>query len=136
MPEDAPGLATSQRIDQWLWYARIVKSRTLAQSLIERSKVRINRVHVEKPSQNVKPGDVVTITLGPAVRVFEIAGIGTRRGPASEAVGLYRELTTIKAPAGDPGQGSKVSLQPSVDSGGRPTKKDRRALQRLKGKSW
>lgn len=81
-PTDA---AACQRIDQWLWFARVAKSRTLAQALIERGKVRINRLRIEKPSQQVKPGDVVTISLGPRVRVLEISAIGSRRGPAAEA---------------------------------------------------
>ena len=54
--------APAQRIDQWLWFARITKSRTLAQALIERGKVRLNRDRIEKPSQSVKAGDVVTIS--------------------------------------------------------------------------
>ena len=88
MPGEPSGLVTAQRIDQWLWFARIVKSRTLAQALIERGKVRLNRVRIEKCAQSVKAGDVVTISLGPKVRVLEIAALGTRRGPAPEAVQL------------------------------------------------
>ncbi|MEQ1716111.1 MAG: RNA-binding S4 domain-containing protein [Hyphomicrobium sp.] len=134
-----PG-ALSQRIDQWLWFARIAKSRTLAQALIERGKVRINRERLQKPSQQVKAGDVVTISLGPIVRILEISGIGKRRGPASEAALLYVELT--------PGRGEPVAnsrgkaggkSEPPLDVGparpqgaGRPTKRDRRALDRLK----
>ena len=61
----ATAVDTIQRVDQWLWFARVAKSRTLAQALIARGKVRINRNRLEKPSATVKPGDVLTLTLGP-----------------------------------------------------------------------
>ena len=68
----ATAVDTIQRVDQWLWFARVAKSRTLAQALIARGKVRINRNRLEKPSATVKPGDVLTLTLGPTVRILEI----------------------------------------------------------------
>ena len=74
------GVSSSQRVDQWLWFARITKSRTLAQDLISRGKVRLNREKIDKPSTLVKPGDVLTLVVGPAVRSLEIVGIGHRRG--------------------------------------------------------
>ena len=58
---------TGQRLDQWLWFARITKSRTLAQALIERGKVRVNKERVVKPSHNLRPGDALTVSLGPKV---------------------------------------------------------------------
>jgi len=138
-PEAAAPGATSQRVDQWLWFARIAKSRTLAQALIERGKVRINRVRLERSSQMVKPGDVITIALGPNVRVLEISGIGQRRGPASEAHHLYRELTMPRV-GGTPAQAANADgtagpfLQGARPAGaGRPTKRDRRRIERLKG---
>ncbi len=87
------GPAAFQRIDQWLWFARIAKSRTLAQALIERGKVRVNRIKIAKTSAVVRPGDVLTLSLGPRVISIEIIGIGARRGPAVEAQALYRDLT-------------------------------------------
>ena len=60
----ATAVDTIQRVDQWLWFARVAKSRTLAQALVARGKVRINRNRLEKPSATVKPGDVLTLTLG------------------------------------------------------------------------
>lgn len=135
--QDASGGATTQRIDQWLWFARIVKSRTLAQALIERGKVRINRARIDKCSQSVKAGDVVTIGLGPRVRILKIEAMGVRRGPASEAAGLYAELTpAIAQPRSDGGSdsasaGAAGEIRPQ--GSGRPTKRDRRAIDKLKG---
>lgn len=135
MAEAPTSPATSQRIDQWLWFARIVKSRTLAQALIERGKVRINRNRIDKSSLAVKAGDVITISLGPRVRVLHIADIGVRRGPAAEAARLYTE-TLEPAPAPVPGAPAALvdpasGIRPH--GAGRPTKRDRRAIERLKG---
>ena len=71
----ASGAGPNQRIDQWLWFARITKSRTLAQDLIARGKVRLNRTKIDKPSTVVKPGDVLTLVVGPAVRSLQILGV-------------------------------------------------------------
>ncbi|MGE0055021.1 MAG: RNA-binding S4 domain-containing protein [Hyphomicrobium sp.] len=140
---------SSLRIDQWLWFARIAKSRTLAQALIERGKVRINRVRIDKPSQQVKPGDVITISLGPRIRVLQVSALSDRRGPASEAVQLYVELTpdagtpTRSGTAAESRGGAEraqtsapeptsapIAVRPH--GAGRPTKRDRRAIDRLK----
>jgi ribosome-associated heat shock protein Hsp15 len=136
MSEGAGGRV--QRIDQWLWFARIAKSRTLAQALVDRGKVRINRDRVGKPSASVKPGDVLTLMLGPNVRVLEILGIGARRGPASEAQLLYRDLAPPPSRAATSGTGSVTSATPAQavrpDGAGRPTKRERRETDRLKGR--
>ena len=145
-PEDE---TSNLRVDQWLWFARIAKSRTLAQALIERGKVRINRIRIDKPSQQVRPGDVITIALGPRVRVLQISALSTRRGPASEAARLYVELTpsagatksaTVVVQSHSNASAAQQNIVPS-DPGtaglrppgaGRPTKRERRATDRLK----
>ena len=119
------GAAHSQRVDQWLWFARIVKSRTLAQALVERGKVRLNRERLGKASAAVKPGDVLTVSTGPLVRVFQVVAIGQRRGPASEAVLLYKD-SPVSAAA------SASGTRPA--GAGRPTKRERRLTDRLKGR--
>lgn len=137
--------ASGQRIDQWLWFARITKSRTLAQALIGRGKVRINREKIGRPSHLVKAGDAVTISMGPRVRVFSVRAFASRRGPATEAQALYEELTpapdrTKPADAQPAGSANSpgtvgVALSPAAvrDTGaGRPTKRDRRAVERLR----
>lgn len=116
----------TQRIDKWLWYARITKSRTLAQKLAVSGHIRLNKDKVSAASQQVKPGDVLVITREGRQKIVKVLLPGTRRGPAPEAQTLYEDLTPppdLKAPA-------KVAER---DHGaGRPTKRDRRQLQQLK----
>ena len=133
----ATAVDTIQRVDQWLWFARVAKSRTLAQALVARGKVRINRNRVDKPSATVKPGDVLTLTLGPTVRILEILAIGARRGPASEAQLLYRDLAPppSQAISGARNQNEALAAQAvRLDGAGRPTKRERRQTDKLKGR--
>ncbi len=89
-----------QRLDKWLWYARLVKSRTLAAKLVEAGCIRVNRQRVVKAAATVKCGDVLTATLHGRVRVIEILGLGERRVPASAAQTLYAER--LPAAASEP----------------------------------
>ena len=82
-----------QRLDKWLWFARLAKSFTLAARLVEEGQVRVNRVKVEKPAVTIKPGDVLTLSLGAQIRVLRVLNPGTRRGPAAEARTLYEDVT-------------------------------------------
>jgi ribosome-associated heat shock protein Hsp15 len=81
-----------QRLDKWLWHARIVKSRSLAAKLVEEGCVRVNRQRVLKAAACVKCGDVLTASLNGRVRVIEVLAIAQRRGPPIEAQALYSEL--------------------------------------------
>lgn len=85
--------AGRQRIDKWLWHARMMRTRSNAAALVEAGHVRLNGKRVDAPSQLVRMGDVVTIALDRSVRVIEVAGFCERRGGAPEARALYRELT-------------------------------------------
>jgi ribosome-associated heat shock protein Hsp15 len=80
-----------QRLDKWLWYARFVKTRSLAAKLVESGCIRVNRQRVVKPAATVKCGDVLTTTLNGCVRVIEVLELGERRGPPAEAQALYAE---------------------------------------------
>jgi ribosome-associated heat shock protein Hsp15 len=82
-----------QRLDKWLWFARIVKSRTLAAQLVQDGKVRINRAKVAKPAQTVRPDDVLTISIRGGVQVLRVIAPGARRGPPAEARLLYELLS-------------------------------------------
>jgi ribosome-associated heat shock protein Hsp15 len=117
-----------QRIDKWLFFARVVKSRSLAAKLVAAGRVRVNREKVEQASYPVKTGDALTVTLDRRVLVYRILGPGVRRGPAPEARALYEDLT----PAAEPAPAAPLAREPGA---GRPTKKDRRALDRLNGES-
>ena len=81
-----------QRLDKWLWHARVVKARTSAAALIEAGHVRINGVREKAPGHAVKTGDVLTIGLDRAVRVLKVTGFSERRGDATSARELYADL--------------------------------------------
>ena len=110
-----------QRIDKWLWFARFAKTRTMAQKLAISGMVRINREKNVSASQPVKAGDVLTIAFESGVRILKVIEPGERRGPATEARLLYEDLTPPPASASAPASGFR-------ERGGRPTKRDRRAI--------
>jgi ribosome-associated heat shock protein Hsp15 len=117
------------RLDKWLWFARVVKTRTLAARLIAAGKVRVNRERIDKPSQMVRPGAVVTVLVNGRVRILKVLAAGLRRGPPADALQLYEELTPRPA-TGDAARGSASGLR--NPGSGRPTKRDRRDIDRLK----
>ena len=118
----------SQRIDRWLWFARFFKSRSLATKLCLSGRVRVNGTLIAKAHHALKVGDVLTFPKGPHVRVIEVGALGHRRGPASEAQTLYRDL---EPPV--PRSHQAEAPVPRRDRGsGRPTKAERRATDRLK----
>jgi len=96
--EEHPEGGGAQRLDKWLWFARVVKSRTRAAQLIEEGRVRLNRRKAAKASQTLRPGDVVTLALGGQLRILKVLAPGARRGPPAEARLLYAPLS----PAGEP----------------------------------
>ena len=116
---------SQQRIDKFLWFARFFKTRSLAQRAIASGKVRRNSERVKKASLIVREGDVLTFPLGPHVRVIKVAAPGVRRGPPVEARMLYEDL----AP---PQPKPPAALAARPKGAGRPTKKNRRAIDRLK----
>ena len=112
-----------QRLDKWLWYARLAKTRTLAQKLAVSGRVRINRDRTDSASHAVKVGDVLTVALAGWVRVLKIVATGDHRGPPAEARLLYEDLSPPRPPA----------EQPASSGGSRPTKRDRRQLDEFLG---
>jgi ribosome-associated heat shock protein Hsp15 len=114
----------ARRLDKWLWFARFCRSRTLASKLCAAGKVRIAGEIVHKAHYLVRPGDVLTFPQGPHIRVVRVLQIGTRRGPATEARTLYEDLSPpVSPPSAD------ARREPGT---GRPTKVERRALDRLR----
>lgn len=128
-PEGAPPPVDRQRLDRFLFFARAVKSRTLAQKLIEAGAVRVNSSRTLASDARVVAGDVLTMTIHGRVLVWRILSAGSRRGPASEAAGLYEDLSPPPLPRPDP------ALPPGLrpPGAGRPTKRERRDTDRLKG---
>jgi ribosome-associated heat shock protein Hsp15 len=143
--DDAPADArNTQRVDKWLWFARLTKTRTLASDLVVAGKVRLNRTRIEKPSQTVRIGDVLTVVLNRRVRLVKVLDVGERRGPAVDARALYEELTAEADPLKplaqsslqlSSWQGTGVGPGRRIPGSGRPTKKERREIDRLDGKS-
>lgn len=99
-PEAGPAGQLAIRLDKWLWQARFFKSRSLAAKAVEAG-MRINGARVSKPALTLRPGDVVTFTQAREVRVVRMLAPGTRRGPASEARGLYEDLSPPRAGAAE-----------------------------------
>ncbi|MGO4831731.1 RNA-binding S4 domain-containing protein [Rhizobiaceae sp. 2RAB30] len=119
-----------QRLDKWLFFARVVKSRSLAAKLIQSGRVRVNRDKAEQTAHPVKPDDVLTVTLDQRILVLKVRAGGVRRGPAEEARTLYEDLTPPAAPRD---AALPDALPPLREAGsGRPTKKERRETDRFR----
>jgi ribosome-associated heat shock protein Hsp15 len=114
-----------QRIDKWLWHARVVRTRTAASALTTAGHVRVNGERVTAASRAVRAGDVITVALDRIVRVMKVVGFSDRRGDAEAARPLYEEVVADRAPP---------PPAPAHREGGtgRPTKQERRALDRLR----
>jgi ribosome-associated heat shock protein Hsp15 len=86
-------MADSLRLDKFLWFARIVKTRALAQALAEQGRLRLNGRVIDRAHAAVRPGDVLSFALRGEVRVLRVEALPPRRGPAAEARQAYSELT-------------------------------------------
>jgi len=96
-----------QRIDKWLVFARVVKSRSLAARLVQAGRVRRNRDKAQQTSDTVNVGDVLTITLDRRILVYRVLHAGLRRGTAEEARRLYEDLSP--AASGEPAPPDEVA---------------------------
>lgn len=118
-------MSAGLRVDKWLWYARVTKSRSLAQKLATGGHVRLNKDKISSASKTVRVGDVLTIALERRVLVLKVKQLGSRRGPFSEAQKLYEDLS----PPPPPKTNDITPSVPRRDQGaGRPTKRERRQL--------
>jgi ribosome-associated heat shock protein Hsp15 len=121
------------RLDKWLWAARFFKTRALAAEAVEGGKIQVNGDR-PKRARPIQVGDEVRIRLGPYEHIVTVRGLSDRRGPASQAAGLYEETEASRSAR----EALAVQLK-SLHSlfgpeKGRPTKKDRREIERLKGR--
>jgi ribosome-associated heat shock protein Hsp15 len=80
------------RIDRFLFFIRLVKSRTLAQHVVETGHVRLDGKRVEKPSEDVRAGSIIALPLHDQVRILRVLDLPTRRGPAAEPRACYQEV--------------------------------------------
>jgi ribosome-associated heat shock protein Hsp15 len=123
------------RIDKWLWAARFFKTRSLAADAVAGGKIEVNGARA-KPSRNVRPGETVNIRKGPFEWTVIVRGVAKKRGAAPEARLLYEEteqsLRNREAAAAQ----MKLERPPEFDLPGRPSKKDRRAIQRFTKRGW
>ena len=115
-----------QRLDKWLFFSRAVKSRTLAQKLIETGAVRVNSERTLHTDHQVGAGDVLTMTVHSRLLVWKVLDPGTRRGPPTEAQTLYEDMS----PPALPREPDPIFAKRDAGSG-RPTKKDRRDIDDL-----
>ncbi len=118
--------AQKLRIDKWLWHARFFKTRSLAAKVVSGGKLRVNGQPISKPAYMVSASDVLTFPQANDVRVIKVLALGERRGPAPEAQTLYEDLDPPKP------REKGEAVTPRFDGKGRPTKKDRRALQQTR----
>ena len=116
-----------QRIDKWLWHARVVRTRSAAAALSDSGLVRINGARIDTSSRPVRPGDVVTIALDRNVRILKVVGFAERRGSAEIARVLYEDLKPPPEPPKEPSAGGRD------EGAGRPTKRERREIDKLQG---
>ena len=122
--------APSLRLDKWLWYARFFKTRALATRAIAGGRFRLDGEVMSKPHRAAQPGQVLTFMQQDRVRVIRIVELGSRRGPATEAVTLYEDLSP-EAPKRET-RTAETLFESRERGAGRPTKRDRRATQNLK----
>ena len=87
-----PGSLERQRVDRWLWHARLVRTRGAAAALAGAGYVRVNGARIDAPGRMVRTGDVITVALDSRVRVLKVMGFVERRGPAASAATLYEDL--------------------------------------------
>ncbi len=120
------------RIDKWLWAARFFKTRSVATEAVAGGKVEVNGERA-KPAKLVQPGDEVRLRQGPYEYVLQVRGLADRRGPASVAAALYEERAESRAARERVAEQLKLGASAwAFEDKGRPTKRDRRALDRFR----
>lgn len=124
------------RIDKWLWAARFFKTRSLAADEIGKHRVQVNG-EIAKASREVKPGDKVTVRLGPVTREVMVRGLSGQRGPAPIAQQLYEETPESIAAQAAVREQRRLGSEPALSiEQGRPTKRDRRDLESARRGNW
>ena len=122
------------RIDRWLWAARLMKTRALAADAVKGGLVHLNG-HAVKASRDVKPGDELELTRGHDRMTVIVRGTSEKRGPAKEAVLLYEETPDSVAARERAAELRRLAGAQVMDTGMRPTKRDRRRMDRLRGRT-
>jgi ribosome-associated heat shock protein Hsp15 len=123
--------AATQRLDKWLWVARFFKTRSLASEAIEGGKVQVDGERV-KPARAVRPGSRVRVRRGEVEVEVLVLGLASQRRPYAEASRLYQETEASRA-ARERAAAERASRPQRERGAGRPTKRDRRQIERLTG---
>tara|TARA_R110000850_G_scaffold267898_1_gene399065 strand:+ start:182 stop:619 length:438 start_codon:yes stop_codon:yes gene_type:complete len=127
-------LAEKLRVDKWLWHARFYKTRSLASKACQAGHIVLNGQSVSKASATVSAGDHLQFFQGPHLRVVEVVALGERRGPAPEAQALYTDHSPPRVAKKEVASDIRTAPVGAREAGsGRPTKAERRALDRLRG---
>jgi ribosome-associated heat shock protein Hsp15 len=121
------------RLDKWLWAARFFKTRSLAAEAVAGGKVQVNGERAKR-ARPLQAGDEVRVRLGPYEHVVVVRALSGRRGPAAQAAELYEERPESRAAREAAAQQLKVLHAAFVPEKGRPTKRDRRELERFRGR--
>ena len=122
------------RIDKWLWAARFYKTRSLATEEIDKGRVRVNNAEV-KPAKDVKVGDTVALRQGPSTRTLVVRAISDKRGGAPQAQLLYEETEASLALRAQLTEQRRLEPASTLEHG-RPTKRDRRNIDKANNTSW
>jgi ribosome-associated heat shock protein Hsp15 len=121
----------TMRVDKWLWAARFYKTRSLASSEVEGGHVEVNGERVKRAKQ-IKVGDELRLRLNQYTYVVTVRALSERRGPAKEAQLLYEESAESRAERERLAEQRRLAPTPAYEEGGRPTKRDRRELSRVR----
>ncbi|MEK6769214.1 MAG: S4 domain-containing protein [Gemmatimonadota bacterium] len=122
------------RVDKWLWAARFFKTRALAALAVGGGRVEVNGAKA-KPAKAVRPGDVIRLRLGPYEHLITVHALSARRGSAALAAALYQEDPAGKARRLRLAEQHRIAQQAFSHGQGKPSRKERRDISRLKGKS-
>jgi ribosome-associated heat shock protein Hsp15 len=120
------------RLDKWLWAARFFKTRSLAQQAVAGGRVQLNGDRT-KPAHEVKVGDTVVVRVADWRWEVKVKALSDRRGPAEEARKLYDETAESRAERERVSDLRRWGAEPAAELKGRPTKRDRRRMERLDG---
>jgi len=124
------------RIDKWLWAARFFKTRSLACDEIDKGRVQVNGAPV-KPAREVKAGDSIQLRSGAITRTVTVLGVSDKRGPAPQAALLFQETEASIQQRQQAAEQRRLAPEPALTlTQGRPTKRDRRDADKLRGDAW
>ena len=123
---------TTRRLDLWLWFARFFKSRTLATRFVQSGRLRVNGQAIKKAPHSLRKNDILTFPKANRVLVVKVKNLGIRRGPSIEAQTLYEDMSPAVVKNSYNNELETPASGVRQPGAGRPTKQDRRALEKLR----